>query len=90
MSTENLNTEEAKATGRLVVISAPSGAGKTSLVNALLANAPNTRFSTSYTTRDPRPGEQDGVDYHFEVKGVYTRLSGESPNQDQTQSANPR
>jgi len=51
--------------GRLVVISAPSGAGKTSLVRALLERDRNTRFSTSFTTRKPRPGEQDGRDYFF-------------------------
>ncbi len=77
MSTENLNTEEAKATGRLVVISAPSGAGKTSLVNALLANAPHARFSTSYTTRDPRPGEQDGKDYYFVSHEDFARMVDE-------------
>jgi len=51
--------------GRLVVISAPSGAGKTSLVRALLERDRNTRFSTSFTTRKPRPGEQHGRDYFF-------------------------
>ena len=51
--------------GRLVVISAPSGAGKTSLVRALLERDRNSRFSTSFTTRQPRPGEQDGRDYFF-------------------------
>lgn len=51
--------------GRLVVISAPSGAGKTSLVRALLETDPATRFSTSFTTREPRPGERDGEDYFF-------------------------
>lgn len=77
MSIENPNTEEATATGRLVVVSAPSGAGKTSLVNALLANAPNTRFSTSYTTRDPRPGEQDGKDYYFVSHKDFARMVDE-------------
>jgi guanylate kinase len=51
--------------GRLVVVSAPSGAGKTSLVRALLADVPEVRFSTSYTTRPPRRGEVEGVDYFF-------------------------
>jgi len=51
--------------GRLVVVSAPSGAGKTSLVRALLDSVPNVRFSTSYTTRPPRRGEVDGRDYFF-------------------------
>jgi len=50
---------------RLFVISAPSGAGKTTLVRALLANDPNITFSVSFTTRSARPGEQDGEDYFF-------------------------
>lgn len=52
-------------TGTLFIVSAPSGAGKTSLVKALLAADPGVRKSVSYTTRAPRPGEQDGRDYHF-------------------------
>ena len=51
--------------GRLFVITAPSGAGKTSLTRALLAELPGLKLSTSYTTRTPRPGEQDGREYHF-------------------------
>jgi len=51
--------------GQLFIVSAPSGAGKTSLVNALLEKDPGLRLSISYTTRAPRPGEQDGVHYHF-------------------------
>ncbi len=53
------------STGCLFVLAAPSGAGKTSLVNALLAREPGIRLSVSYTTRAPRPGEQDGIHYHF-------------------------
>jgi guanylate kinase len=52
-------------TGHLFVIAAPSGAGKTSLVKALLAQEPSARFSISYTTRKMRPTEVDGRDYHF-------------------------
>ena len=51
--------------GRLFVITAPSGAGKSSLIKALLAAEPSVRLSTSYTTRAPRPGEQNGREYHF-------------------------
>mgnify|MGYP001827376712 CR=1 FL=1 len=51
--------------GRLVVISAPSGAGKTSLVKALLDSVSGVRFSISYTTRKARDGEVDGRDYYF-------------------------
>ena len=51
--------------GRLFVITAPSGAGKTSLTKALLAAEPGLKLSTSYTTRAPRSGEQNGREYHF-------------------------
>jgi guanylate kinase len=53
------------ATGNLFVVAAPSGGGKTSLVNALLEREPGVRLSVSYTTRPPRPGEIDGVHYRF-------------------------
>jgi guanylate kinase len=51
--------------GRLYVVAAPSGAGKTTLVKALMEREPQIRFSVSYTTRKPRPNEVDGRDYHF-------------------------
>lgn len=51
--------------GTLFIISAPSGAGKTSLVNRLIEITPGITVSVSHTTRPPRPGEQDGVHYHF-------------------------
>ena len=51
--------------GNLFIITAPSGAGKTSLVRALLAQDTAVHLSVSYTTRAPRPGEQNGRDYHF-------------------------
>jgi len=60
--TDNLNLS---LTGTLFIISAPSGAGKTSLVNALLENSRGIKVSVSYTTRSLRPGEVDGVNYHF-------------------------
>jgi guanylate kinase len=53
------------AQGVLFIVSAPSGAGKTSLVKALLKADPAIRLSVSYTTRAPRPGETEGRDYHF-------------------------
>lgn len=52
-------------TGTLYIVSAPSGAGKTSLVKALIDSEPNIRVSVSHTTRAMRPGETDGVNYHF-------------------------
>ncbi len=51
--------------GRLYVVSAPSGAGKTSLVKALMEREPRIHFSVSYTTRKPRANEIPGRDYHF-------------------------
>jgi len=51
--------------GNLFVVAAPSGAGKTTLVRAMLDRETNVRLSVSYTTRPPRPGERDGIDYHF-------------------------
>ncbi|CAB1370627.1 guanylate kinase [Denitratisoma oestradiolicum] len=51
--------------GNLFVIAAPSGAGKTTLVGMLLGQDPLVRLSVSYTTRPPRPGEKEGVQYHF-------------------------
>jgi len=57
----------------LVLISAPSGAGKTTLVNLLLAAQPLMTRAITCTTRDPRPGEKDGVDYHFLKAGDFLR-----------------
>ena len=51
--------------GKLFVITAPSGAGKTSLIEAVMSDDPSLKISVSYTTRAPRKGERDGVDYHF-------------------------
>ena len=51
--------------GRLFVITAPSGAGKTSLIDAVMKEDPSLKISVSYTTRAPRRGEQEGVDYHY-------------------------
>lgn len=58
-------TLDRPASGLLIVISAPSGAGKTSLVKALLARDSSLSVSISHTTRPTRPGEEDGVNYHF-------------------------
>jgi guanylate kinase len=57
--------------GRLFVIAAPSGAGKTSLVRALMEREPRLRFSISYTTRRQRPAEQHGRDYFFVTKDEF-------------------
>ena len=63
----------APASGRIVVISGPSGAGKTTLVKRLFRRCDRLVASVSATTRPPRPGEQDGVDYHFLVPEEFTR-----------------
>ncbi len=60
--------------GNLFVITAPSGAGKTSLVDELLKKEPNIRLSPSYTTRPPRAGEADGVDYHFVTRDKFEKM----------------
>ena len=60
--------------GRLFVIAAPSGAGKTSLVKALLASEPRLRLSVSHTTRKRRPTEEDGREYHFVPVPQFERL----------------
>lgn len=60
--------------GILYIISAPSGAGKTSLVNALLPQLSNTRLSISYTTRPPRAGEVDGVNYFFVDEAKFAQM----------------
>jgi guanylate kinase len=58
-------------TGTLFIISAPSGAGKSSLVNALLERDPGIALSISHTTRAPRPGDVDGVQYHFVDRATF-------------------
>jgi guanylate kinase len=60
--------------GRLYVISAPSGAGKTSLVKALLKSEPRLRLSISHTTRTRRPTEVEGREYHFVSKPQFEEL----------------
>ncbi len=62
--------------GRLYVVSAPSGAGKTSLVKALMEREPRIRFSVSYTTRKPRPKEIPGRDYHFVSAERFAEMAG--------------
>jgi len=63
--------------GILFIVSAPSGAGKTSLLQALLPEDDNLVLSVSHTTRPPRPGEEDGVHYHFVPVEEFMRLAGE-------------
>lgn len=60
--------------GQLFVVSAPSGAGKTSLVNALIETTDGIAASVSHTTRDQRPGETDGEDYFFVDRAEFSRM----------------
>ncbi len=60
--------------GKLFVIAAPSGAGKTSLARALVESEPGLQFSVSHTTRTPRAGEVDGMDYHFVDREEFARM----------------
>jgi guanylate kinase len=63
--------------GNLYIIAAPSGAGKTSLVKALLDADPLVKLSISYTTRQPRPGEVDGEHYHFVDETLFMQMLSE-------------
>lgn len=65
MSTMHTPPREGFVPGTLFIVSAPSGAGKTSLVRALLADDTGVSVSVSFTTRPPRAGEREGIDYHF-------------------------
>ncbi len=62
------------STGTLYTVSAPSGAGKTSLVEALVERCPDLRVSISHTTRPMRPAEEDGVNYHFVSERVFMAM----------------
>ncbi len=60
--------------GTLYIVAAPSGAGKTSLVKALVEQLDELEVSVSYTTRPPRPGEKDGINYHFIDREGFQRM----------------
>ena len=60
-----MSSERRPRRGFMLVVSSPSGVGKTSLSRRLVADHPDLELSTSATTRDPRPGEQDGREYNF-------------------------
>jgi guanylate kinase len=63
--------------GHLIVISAPSGSGKTSLANRALEEIPKLKFSVSHTTRKPRPGERDRVEYFFVSEKEFEEMIGQ-------------
>ncbi len=60
--------------GLLFVVTAPSGAGKSSLIRALMQDDPQLRLSVSYTTRAPRPGEREGREYHFVEEAAFAAM----------------
>ncbi len=65
--------------GLLFVLSAPSGCGKTTIVKRVMAALPELVFSVSHTTREPRPGEVDGKNYHFVDESTFRQLSQQEP-----------
>src|SRR5262249_30332650 len=69
------DTEHRVMGGNLFIVCAPSGAGKTTLVAALLKSDPEIRLSISFTTRQPRPEEVDGRDYRFVTESVFAAMA---------------
>jgi len=63
-----------KKRGKVIIISSPSGAGKTTIVKSIASSKPNTELSVSLTTREPRGGELNGVDYHFVSKLHFKKI----------------
>ena len=66
--------QEKRNRGRLFIVSAPSGAGKTTLCRNVVASLPHLKFSVSYTTRQPRPGETPDADYTFISRGTFQSM----------------
>ena len=69
-----MGSVSSNAKGCLFILSAPSGAGKTTLCQAVLRHFPDMLYSVSHTTRLPRPGETHGIDYHFITKDEFAHL----------------
>ena len=69
-----MNKEASKKSGKLFTIAAPSGTGKTSLVRSLVQRVTNLEVSVSYTTRAPRPSEQEGVSYYFVDEATFSKM----------------
>ncbi|NCB62886.1 MAG: guanylate kinase [Clostridia bacterium] len=67
-----------KAKGQLIVLSGPSGVGKSTVIAELLGQRQDIHFSVSFTTRNPRVGEANGINYNFVERGEFERMIGES------------
>ena len=67
-------SDAATRRGLLLILSSPSGAGKTTLTRMLMAEDSSLQFSVSATTRPPRPGEQDGREYHFRSRAAFQAM----------------
>ncbi|MBI4387651.1 MAG: guanylate kinase [Candidatus Omnitrophica bacterium] len=65
--------EHFREKGRLIILSAPSGGGKTTMIEKWLQLRPEVKRSISYTTRSPRPSEQNGIEYHFIPRADFLR-----------------
>ena len=65
---------EGKNRGELIVVSGPSGVGKSTVISELLSHRPDIHFSVSFTTRAPRVGEEDGVSYNFVDRSEFERM----------------
>ena len=74
MTQSSLSPMSISRRGLMLVLSSPSGAGKTSIARALLSSEPDLRISISVTTRQPRPGEEHGKDYYFVAEPEYQRM----------------
>jgi guanylate kinase len=66
--------------GFILVLSAPSGCGKSTILKKVMSGLPGLVFSVSHTTRSPRPGEQDGRDYHFVDRRTFIELRDRQPS----------
>jgi len=66
--------------GILFVLSAPSGGGKSTILKKVMAGLPGLVFSVSHTTRKPRPGEQDGCEYHFVSRDAFEKIQQRQPS----------
>lgn len=64
-------------TGQLYILSAPSGCGKTTILRQVMANISGLSFSVSHTTRSPRSGEKNGIDYHFVTEEEFRKMRDE-------------